>query len=943
MRKIQMRSIGILVLMLLVCGTAYAFPLDPNPSTIPNNPAAEGGFPGDWTNTLRGYGSINAIRVTSFMDWEFKTQGGGPGGPTDLDIWYTPSFTTDKVSQDRSSWARLVAYPTQTVNEIYGKSIFTSHKEMIDFIESLPKDYMTVEYLGEIPRGFPWPFVIFSKEPKPHTPEQLAKSGKPLVWVQGLIHGGEWSAGESPLATAYDLAYERPNAILKDGPNAGKPLLDLINVIILPRICADGAKAPRRETNDLVALQWTPTPELRDLNRDNMLFDLPVSRVVRKLNVAYQPHISVNLHERGNSTFTTNVENTFGMRIDNDAHDIGASAANHLVLPRDFLSLYYNYIVPDLQAFAPKYSIHFGMYREGTDTYGHGINTNFAAGGIYADADYRSSFINSKAWDPDAPYFLISEAAFNTRNARNHNAMAGCISLLFENKSGPTNVGNRGMWERRVATGYLCTLSAMITAANRPEFIGTLNQMRKDWVEKGKKVTSDDMIPIHSIPPKPTYVDREWNVIDVDRNYTVQGFSAANPVEDLNNIVRYDWTKSLKKNPNGTGSILSGDYDPVKDNSGSRDRQPFKLELVWQGFAIKERIRPYAYIFDGPYANELATRMLLSGINVKRLASDVTIDVEGWHYNARTVFNSSNDDRGVGPYVDLANSGSNGWLNRDVTIFNIPNRTFKKDNAYVVYLGQLRVHVIPMYMEPDFPWNAASCIFLPYMSVALGGASTRSLSPALVGVEMPAYRYLKEVDLPTYDVDHFLPLINRGAVPRFFSYHTQDSLKNIANGLGLNPSQTIKVFDYDIQVHTRTDALQSGKFDMTLPTSENTSSYLIQKKDGSYVPLVPHSMTLDSNVATISVADHGRVPWTVDVDSSGRPVIGDGSYRTVPKALPANDDLYGFRIIEVQGDDDDDDGCKHSFREWWEEYGCNAGIPLLAVLALAGFMLRRKF
>jgi Synergist-CTERM protein sorting domain-containing protein len=331
--------------------------------------------------------------------------------------------------------------------------------------------------------------------------------------------------------------------------------------------------------------------------------------------------------------------------------------------------------------------------------------------------------------------------------------------------------------------------------------------------------------------------------------------------------------------------------------------------------------------------------MLLAGIEVKRLASDVEIDVEGWHYNARTIGSG-----GIGPFVNLADSGSTGWLNRNATVYPISGRKFKKDETYVVYLGQLRVHLIPMYMEPDFPWNAASCIFLPYMSVALGGASTGALSPSLVEVEMPAYRYLKEVDLPTYDLDHFLPLINRGGVPRFFSYHTKDSVKAIADGLGIKPPQTIKVFDYDIQLHTRTDALVNGRFDMSLPTSENTSSYMIQKKDGTYAPLATHSSMIGSNIATIVVADHGRAPWTVDLDNAGRPAVGDGSYRTVPKALPAFDDLIGVRIVEIIGEEDDgggdEDNCRDKIEEWLN--GCSTGFAMLALFALLPFFVRRK-
>jgi hypothetical protein len=201
-------------------------------------------------------------------------------------------------------------------------------------------------------------------------------------------------------------------------------------------------------------------------------------------------------------------------------------------------------------------------------------------------------------------------------------------------------------------------------------------------------------------------------------------------------------------------------------------------------------------------------------------------------------------------------------------------------------------------MEPDISSNVASCIFLPYMSVALGGASTGSLSPELVGVEMPAYRYLKTVDLPTYDVNHFLPLVNRGAVARFFNYHTQESIAAIAAACG---EKSIKIYDYDFQVHTRTNAIVGGKFDIALPTSKVNKGYLILKKDGTYQKLEPHSIMAGWNIGTVVIADHGNVPFTVNVDPSGQPIVGDGSNRTLPHALPTTDDLIGVRIVEIVG------------------------------------------
>lgn len=934
------KKLSIAVIFVLLCSAVgFAFPLSPVPSAIDSIY-----FPGSWSNAFRSFSSdrnssIDRLRVMFYFDKEFM-EAGGPGGTNDLKIWNTPAFTADKMKEDKSAQAWITANPTGVVLDkdasglghlsgtvrgvpvSEGRSLFTTHNELVAFVEKLPRTNLSVEYLGEIPRGFPFPFLVFSTS-SDRSPEALAASGKPLVWVQGLIHGGEWSAGEGATAMAYDLATGRYD-----------DLLAKINVIIVPRVCADGAKFPIRTTNDLVALQWTPSPERRDLNRDNMLLDLQVTRAMRKLNMAYRPHFIIDMHERGSSNINNTVTTTFGMKIDNDAHDIGASGTTILQVPSELTAIRYNYMEKDLQAFGNKYGVHFGLYREGTDTYNHGIFNNYGPGMPYEAADYKNSMVNSTAWDPDAPYFLISEASYNTRSSRNINAMPGVVSQLFENKAGPTNVGNRGMFERRVGTGYICILSTLTTAANRAdELLPKIMDIRKSFVEKGKKVSNDDMIPILTIQPKPRYItEREWTVLDIDKDYTGaydNAFSPANPVADLTHIDRYDGTKALKSVAAGTGYDGSN-YVPVK-GTGSRDHQFFKVEETWKGTNVRERIRPYAYIFEGPYAEELATRMLLAGIDVKRLSEDVAIDVEGWHYNARKI----GSDGGVGPYIDLANSGSSGWLNRDVTIYPISGRLFKKD-SYVVYLGQLMSNLIPMYMEPDLPWSVSSCIFLPYMSVALGGASSGALHPDLVGVEMPAYRYLKEVDLPTYDMNHFLPLVDRGAVARFFSYSTLEEVEKIAQDLGETPER-IKVYNYDFQVHTRTDALVDGKFNITLPTSSANSTYMILNgESGEYEKLDHNSKMFGWNVATIDVATHGNDPFTVDIRSNGRPVVGDGSERTLPNELPAHDDLIGVSIIEIEATPETggSSGCNST--------GGSAGFLMFALLAVIPLMGLRK-
>jgi hypothetical protein len=385
----------------------------------------------------------------------------------------------------------------------------TTHKELIDFIEAMPRTNLQVEYLGEIPRGFPFPFLVFSKE-KDRSPAGLAASGKPLIWVQGAIHGGEWSGGEAALTLANDLARGRYDN-----------LLEKVNVVITPRINSDGVKRPIRTTDDLLALQWTPTPEARDLNRDNMLLDLQVSRVLRKMFLAYSPHFCVDLHERGSTSITAALTNRYGIKFDSDAGDIGPAGSQILQVPRDLTRIRFEYMEPDLAKFGEQFGLTFGLYREGTDTHAHGQSNNYTTpwanwtplegepiGGPYADAQYTGGFITNQAWDPDAPYYLFAEPGYITRTSNNINAMPGVVSQLFENKSGPTNVGNRGMWERRVATAYVCILSTITTAANRAEeLVPKINSMRKSWIEQGKTVTPDDKIPILMVQEKPTF----WN------------------------------------------------------------------------------------------------------------------------------------------------------------------------------------------------------------------------------------------------------------------------------------------------------------------------------------------------------------------------------------------------------------------------------------------------
>ena len=123
----------------------------------------------------------------------------------------------------------------------------------------------------------------------------------------------------------------------------------------------------------------------------------------------------------------------------------------------------------------------------------------------------------------------------------------------------------------------------------------------------------------------------------------------------------------------------------------------------------------------------------------------------------------------------------------------------------------------------------------------------------------------------------------------------------------------------------------------------------------------------------VGEADDGMMQHLLVVgelaDGSGWDVINDNKsdkLETVAKVLSgskydknaASADVVNTRIITFlitepddgsggDGDGDDDkDNCKDKIKDWIDdlcENGCNAGVPMLAVLALAGLMIRRKF
>ena len=106
-------------------------------------------------------------------------------------------------------------------------------------------------------------------------PASLDKSGRPTVVLIGQQHGDEPAGSEALLVISRELA----QGLLE-------PLLDRINVVVVPRANPDGAEVGTRVTANGV-----------DMNRDHLLLNTPEARALAQVINDYRPILVVDAHE----------------------------------------------------------------------------------------------------------------------------------------------------------------------------------------------------------------------------------------------------------------------------------------------------------------------------------------------------------------------------------------------------------------------------------------------------------------------------------------------------------------------------------------------------------------------------------------------------------------------------------------------------------------------
>ncbi len=159
-----------------------------------------------------------------------------------------------------------------------GHTGYTGEVELQALLHALPPGgggtRIQLLNLGSSQAGVPIEALLFTRLPE-SDPASLRAAGRPTVLLVGQQHGDEPAGAEALLVIAQQLAR-----------GALAPLLERINVIVLPRANPDGARQLRRASASGI-----------DINRDHLLLRTPEAQAQARLARDYRPAVVVDAHE----------------------------------------------------------------------------------------------------------------------------------------------------------------------------------------------------------------------------------------------------------------------------------------------------------------------------------------------------------------------------------------------------------------------------------------------------------------------------------------------------------------------------------------------------------------------------------------------------------------------------------------------------------------------
>lgn len=196
--------------------------------------------------------------------------------------------TFDLQAQSKQVWSEKLMITPEKSN--FEKT--SGYEDVLAFINSIKEmsPYIQVSSIGKSPMGKDIPLLILAK-PAISTPEQAKASGKPVIYIQGNIHGGEVEGKEVTMMLMRDILL-------------GKKMDLLTNQILLiaPIYNTDGndkmAKGLRpSQENSPVETGERENGQGLDLNRDGIKMEAPETvGLMQNVVTAWDPQLSIDLH-----------------------------------------------------------------------------------------------------------------------------------------------------------------------------------------------------------------------------------------------------------------------------------------------------------------------------------------------------------------------------------------------------------------------------------------------------------------------------------------------------------------------------------------------------------------------------------------------------------------------------------------------------------------------
>ena len=173
----------------------------------------------------------------------------------------------------------------------------STHADVMAFIDSLRgiSPTLHVTRLGTSSKGREIPMLVLSR-PAVRTPAEAKAMHRPIVYVQGNIHGGEVEGKEALLSLLRDLSTDRYLNVL-----------DSLVIIAVPLYNADGndslgpQERNRGAQNGPALIGQRPNGQGYDLNRDYIKAEAPETRAALEMFRTWDPDVFVDLHTTNGS------------------------------------------------------------------------------------------------------------------------------------------------------------------------------------------------------------------------------------------------------------------------------------------------------------------------------------------------------------------------------------------------------------------------------------------------------------------------------------------------------------------------------------------------------------------------------------------------------------------------------------------------------------------